>query len=95
MKCPSCNNKAISFFHWGKGIRWYKTKCIGCNAKLEANYKTWIALIITVFLGLTIGYVSLEVFILNKYTSIILGIITAFISGFISYSSICGYRAIE
>ena len=58
MKCPDCGNKAISFFNWAKGMRWYSTKCDSCGHVLRASAGTWIGFFAAVGLGVSgmVGY---------------------------------------
>jgi len=42
MKCPSCNDRAISFFEWGQGHKWQRYQCPHCGAELKASARTYI-----------------------------------------------------
>lgn len=52
MECPKCNNQAITFSKWLRGINAFKTNCSHCNAVIKANYTVYILFILTITLTL-------------------------------------------
>jgi len=54
-QCPECKNKAIGFFNWAKGMRWYKTKCDSCGRALKANGGTLTSVILMMTSAVIVG----------------------------------------
>lgn len=51
MKCPSCNNKAISFSEWMQGLSAFTTECDYCGVNLKANLIVYFFFISTLLLS--------------------------------------------
>jgi len=48
MKCPKCNDNALSFTKWCVGTNAISTECSSCGIELKANYIVYIGILITV-----------------------------------------------
>ena len=99
MKCPSCNNTAISFFDWAKGFQWYKTECKSCGQKLKAAPITLFLSVLALILGIAVLLILNYAFQILSPFSFILGLILCFITiaivGMISYYKTSGYKVAE
>jgi hypothetical protein len=40
MKCPACNNRAVSFLQWGHGLVAFRYTCPHCGKELRASQST-------------------------------------------------------
>jgi len=79
MKCPACDEKAISLVKWGSTTAVFKTRCQNCDAALKANWITWIGFIITAIVCFALIVVFHEQFSelkqsIGKFNAYLLGI---------------------
>lgn len=87
MKCPACNEKAISLAKWGSTTAVFKTSCQNCNAALKANRVTWIGFLITAIVCVALIVVFHDQFSELKQS---LGTLNAYLLGIGIPSSIGG-----
>ena len=91
MKCPSCNNKAITFFEWLQGIKAFKTECDYCSVDLKANFVVYFLFITSLLLaGLWLVFLD-DIFLYFEFETTIkkIKLLTAipiiFMGGFIAW----------
>ena len=51
MNCPHCENKAITFYQWSKGIHWIKTSCNECGTSLIASGTTFLLAVLSIVIA--------------------------------------------
>ncbi|NQU22165.1 MAG: hypothetical protein HQ567_12850 [Candidatus Nealsonbacteria bacterium] len=92
MRCPKCNQAAISFFDWAKGMRWYKTECDACGHKLRANAATSVGFGLTVAVGLVVAILCNRHFEwANHLVTFLIGFVMVIVGAVITWFGGGGY----
>lgn len=94
MNCPKCNQPAIGFIEWARGLEAFKTNCDSCGTDLKANSITIIGFILTLIITVASVFVVKMYFdpeLSKGFLKFVFALPVAFVSGFIVFK-VGGYK---